>query len=136
MREWSGILLDELSTVADQLRTELKTPAVIILDGVVGAGKTTFTRAFCKGDSFSPTYSIISETDSILHADFYRIKDPEEIVHLELSLYLEGRDYFFIEWGKEFLEQIYREFPAQTNFYQLTIDICSDTERSFELKTL
>ena len=45
------------------------------------------------GDIFSPTYSIVNENRDP-PTDFYRIESSEEILHLELPLYAENKNYF------------------------------------------
>ena len=53
----------------------------------------------------SPTYSLINDYGETVHGDFYRLVNPEEIVQLELELYLESADYFLVEWGKQYLDE-------------------------------
>ena len=92
----------------------------------MGAGKTTFSKVFIDNDeTFSPTYSVLSDTKDILHADFYRINSREEIIHLEIPLYLEGKNYFLVEWGRQHLKGIDKELPEDFNIYDLTIEIDS-----------
>lgn len=123
-----------LSKMAGELKDLVATPALIVLTGEVGAGKTTFAKYFVDdGDTFSPSYSIISETDNMIHADFYRLKDPEEITHLELPLYLDDRDYFLVEWGSEYLPLLMREMPEEFSINELVIDINKDDTRTFTL---
>ena len=54
-------------------------------------------------------------------------------MHLELPLYLEGKDYFLVEWGKRFLTRLSLEVPEEFNFYELNVEIVSDEVRNFEL---
>ena len=63
----------------------------------------------------SPTYSIINEQDDFAHADFYRIEDAEELIHLEMELYAEGKNYFLIEWGLPFLNEINHNLVSNLN---------------------
>ena len=94
IRSWKKVLESDLANIATELKEVVQPPCVIILDGPVGAGKTTFTRAFLdKASATSPTYSIINEVDNIVHADLYRIEKKEELIHLEIPMYLEEKDY-------------------------------------------
>jgi tRNA threonylcarbamoyladenosine biosynthesis protein TsaE len=124
IREWKKVFKSDLPYIIYELKDMTKSPALVILDGDLGAGKTTFTQAFT-GDqeTLSPTYSILSESRQILHADFYRIEKNEEILQLEIPLYLEDKQYFFIEWGMKFSKRIMRELPENWSSYLLEIKI-------------
>jgi tRNA threonylcarbamoyladenosine biosynthesis protein TsaE len=112
-------------------------PCVIILEGPVGAGKTTFTRAFIERDeAASPTYSLINEIDNIVHADLFRIEKKEELIHLEIPMYLEEKDYFLIEWGMPYLYELQRIIGDEFKFYQLKIEINEQKSRNFYLNKI
>ena len=78
------------------------------MHGVMGAGKTTFIKAVCiqLGTSdlvSSPTFAIVNEYFSaeglpIFHFDFYRIKDPVELLDIGFDEYCTTEGYCFIEW--------------------------------------
>jgi tRNA threonylcarbamoyladenosine biosynthesis protein TsaE len=96
---------------------------LILLDGQLGTGKTTFTQGLAKGLGIteninSPTFTLLKEYASqpqtgistrdlsyrrpaLYHFDFYRLDDPDEIVDLGFE------DYFFddgvsvIEWAEK-----------------------------------
>jgi tRNA threonylcarbamoyladenosine biosynthesis protein TsaE len=124
VRSWKKVFESDLSYIVYEMKDILKTPCLVILEGTLGAGKTTFTKEFVdEGETSSPSYSIVSETKDVLHADFYRIKSREEIIHLELPLYLEGKNYFFAEWGAKHLESINKELPDDFSIYHLEITI-------------
>ncbi len=129
IREWKKVYRSDLSYIVYEMKDLVKVPAMVILEGALGAGKTTFTQMFV-GDkeTLSPTYSILSEAKSVLHADLYRIEKNEEIIQLELSLYLEDKQYFFVEWGMKFARRLVRELPENFNFYLIEIEINEGTE--------
>ncbi|MBV6657393.1 MAG: tRNA (adenosine(37)-N6)-threonylcarbamoyltransferase complex ATPase subunit type 1 TsaE [Devosiaceae bacterium] len=69
---------------------------VVLLEGDVGAGKTTFARAFIRalaGDATlevpSPTYTLVQRYDetapAVLHSDLYRLLYPSELTELGLD---------------------------------------------------
>lgn len=85
-------------------------PWIIFLDGDLGTGKTTFVRAVLhamgeQGKIKSPTYTIIEtytiKSWQILHADLYRLADPEEWHFLGIDEYLNEKTIFFIEWPQK-----------------------------------
>jgi len=133
IREWKKVYKSDLPYIVYELKELTKIPAMIILEGDLGAGKTTFTQSFI-GDkeTFSPTYSILSESKGILHADLYRIEQNEEILQLELPIYLEDKQYFFVEWGMKFARRLLRELPENFTPYLLEISIVENSSSSNE----
>jgi tRNA threonylcarbamoyladenosine biosynthesis protein TsaE len=143
IREWKKVYVSDLPYIVYELKELTKTPALVILEGDVGVGKTTFCQHFVGGeDVMSPTYSVLSESGNVLHGDFYRIENQEEILALEIPLYLEGKHYFMAEWGSKYKQRILRELPEQWTSYCLEISFgksSTDTEdhsRNFSLSTL
>lgn len=72
---------------------------VVALTGGVGAGKTTLARAIIaalghKGEVPSPTFTIVETYDHLrvplVHADFYRLKEPAEAQEIGLADYRDG----------------------------------------------
>ncbi len=83
--------------IADALRPG----DVVALSGGLGAGKTTLARAIIAalghiGEVPSPSFAIIETYDPpslrlpLVHADFYRLKHPEEVEELGLDDYRNG----------------------------------------------
>ncbi len=121
---WKKAQEHDISCVTTEVKNSVEIPAVIILSGVVGAGKTTFAKNFLvKYQIVSPTYSIINEVDDLLHADFFRLKSASEFEHLELGLYSEDKNYVLIEWGMDYLNEIQNELGDSFNYYQLRIEL-------------
>ena len=128
LREWKKALESDLESIIYELKDFLDTPALIILTGEVGVGKTTFVKSFVKlviGDqlAFSPSYSLVNELGDLVHADFYRLQSSEEIIHLELGMYLEDKDYFIVEWGKDYLSEIESEIDDDFSKYELVFEM-------------
>jgi tRNA threonylcarbamoyladenosine biosynthesis protein TsaE len=120
---WKKVLEVDLDNIIIEMKDTLTDPGVIILSGPVGAGKTTFTKRFIEDETFSPSYSIVNEVKEYVHADFYRLDNREEIIHLELPLYMENKTFFLIEWGKDYAYDVYKELGDQFKYYELEIDV-------------
>ena len=80
---------------------QLRPGDVVALSGGLGAGKTTLARAIIaalghRGEVPSPSFAILEVYDPpalrlpLVHADFYRLKHPEEVEELGLDDYREG----------------------------------------------
>ncbi len=80
---------------------------IICLTGDLGAGKTTFTKAFALGMEIeehitSPTFTIIQEYQGkipLYHFDVYRIDDPLELEEIGYEEYFFGKGVTVIEWA-------------------------------------
>ncbi len=78
----------------------------ILLEGDLGAGKTTFTQGLAAGlgvdDAVvSPTFIMLREYDGRLplyHFDFYRLEGTGRAVDLEFDEYLRAGGVRVIEW--------------------------------------
>jgi tRNA threonylcarbamoyladenosine biosynthesis protein TsaE len=103
------ILDDEAATLAlgRQLAAALPDGMVAFLHGDLGAGKTTFARAFLQalgvGERVkSPTYSLVEGYDigdrRAFHLDLYRIADPGELEWLGLDSLAEPGAIVLVEW--------------------------------------
>ena len=125
IKTWSRVFESDLAALAIELKKSLNTPALVILEGTLGAGKTTLVKNF-SDHLISPTYSVLSESGNILHGDFYRLENSEEIVHLELPLYLKGKDFFFLEWGAKFFNEVSEELESDFSPYLVEIEIGPD----------
>ena len=105
----SSFLENEFSMLqfGAKLACENKAPAIIFLQGDLGAGKTTLTRGFlrelgCKENIKSPSFTIVEPYEfsnfMVYHFDLYRIHDPEELEYIGLSDYLTDDAICLIEW--------------------------------------
>lgn len=132
-QNWKKVYENDLDYIVREVKETVKPRAMILLEGPMGAGKTTFAKSFISDDdTFSPSYSVLSETHSVLHGDFYRLKNSEEIFHLELELYLEDKNYFLVEWGKDHLRALMRELPEDFSIYSIEISVNSPKSEESE----
>ena len=139
-REWKKAFESDLSHICYEIRDLIKTPAMVLVEGEMGAGKTTFCKTFIGNeDTLSPTYSLIYETSKALHADLYRLEGPEDLIHLELPMYLEGKDFFLVEWGEKYANQLNNILSEEHSCYLLEVvidDSESNTSRSYHFYSI
>ncbi|WP_040248866.1 tRNA (adenosine(37)-N6)-threonylcarbamoyltransferase complex ATPase subunit type 1 TsaE [Psychroserpens mesophilus] len=100
--------IHELESVATQLLKQINSK-IVLLQGDMGAGKTTLIKAIVKAlgssdDVTSPTFSIVNEYQTsngvkIFHFDMYRIEDEMEALNFGFEDYLNSeKNWLFIEW--------------------------------------
>jgi len=109
-----------------------------ILDGDMGAGKTTFIKAVCKklgvaDNVTSPTYSIINEYETefgepIYHFDFYRMKEESEALDIGAEEYFDSGNYCFIEWPSKIPTLL-----PDSHFLNISISLTHNENRLIEL---
>lgn len=95
---------------AEQFSKTLKPPVLIFLEGELGAGKTTFVKGLLRGLGFqgtakSPTFTLVETYDigvhHVVHADFYRLQDVNELELIGFRDYLTEESIVVIEWGSK-----------------------------------
>lgn len=100
--------LAAMAAYGTRIASVLRPGDVVALEGGLGAGKTTLARAILAalghvGEVPSPTFTIIETYDApplhlpVIHADFYRLRDPSECVEIGLDDYREGA-VLLAEW--------------------------------------
>lgn len=101
-------VLDEAGVIAlaTELAQSLPSGAVLWLEGDLGAGKTTFARAFIHARTgswggASPTYGLVhrhrGSRGEVLHLDCYRLRSPEDAADLDWDGAATA-DVLLIEW--------------------------------------
>ncbi|MEM1376850.1 MAG: tRNA (adenosine(37)-N6)-threonylcarbamoyltransferase complex ATPase subunit type 1 TsaE [Pseudomonadota bacterium] len=91
----TGLTETQLHRLAADLALSAKAGDCFALSGELGAGKTSFARAFIRSlgehsmEVPSPTFTIVQQYDELIvpvsHYDLYRIADPEEMEELGLD---------------------------------------------------
>ncbi len=100
--------LEMLPNTARQLLAHAGGQKVWLLEGEMGAGKTTLVKALCAALGVeevvnSPTFSLVHEYatglgEAVYHFDFYRILDEDEALALGCVEYFDSGCYCFVEW--------------------------------------
>jgi len=114
----------------------IKSPALILLKGALGTGKTLIIKAAVselgyKDEVTSPTFSIVQEYKAdleILHMDLYRLDSREELIEIGFEDYLNREAVIFIEWPELALSLI----PA--DFIFIDIEKISDNQRKITVR--
>ena len=98
-------ILDYKEIIEYIISTNIK---IILLEGDLGSGKTTFVKSFCDyleidDKILSPTFNIINEyiideNNKIYHFDLYRLKSKAELIEIDFLDYIYSDNYCFIEW--------------------------------------
>lgn len=97
--------VEETERIATKLAALLAPPDVLTLEGDLGAGKTTFTKALAKGLGItrmvnSPTFTIIKQYEGnypLNHLDVYRLAGSDEDLGWDELFY--GDAISVIEWA-------------------------------------
>ncbi len=127
--------LNEIDSTALKVLKHLESK-VILFDGKMGTGKTTFINAMLKAMhsddiATSPTFSIVNEyklkDDKIYHFDFYRIESIEEAYNFGIEDYFYSNHWLFIEWPNR-VEELLPE-----NTQTITITKLDEERRSLKL---
>lgn len=91
----------------DAFGRALALPVCVVLEGDLGAGKTTLVRAIARaqgalGPVTSPTYGLVHEYRSprgpVFHLDLYRLTGPEQLYQLGWEEILRAAGLVIVEW--------------------------------------
>lgn len=85
---------------------------VVLLEGPLGAGKTTFAQGVARGLGVrervtSPTFTMVRQHEcanewgiaTLHHADVYRVSTLDEVIDLALGELVEESGVALVEWG-------------------------------------
>ena len=105
--------LDETQAIATKLAQLVTAGTIMLLEGNLGSGKTTFMQAFGRALGISttitsPTFTLIDEYTEgrlpLYHIDLYRL-EPDQVPSLHLAEYWRGEDFplgvVAIEWASK-----------------------------------
>lgn len=129
--------LSELPVLCEKITQELPKGGVVILQGDLASGKTTFTQAFAahlglKEGVTSPTFSLQQMYgDMLYHYDLYNY-GFEKFLSMGMLEELEKEGYHLIEWGDESLIGWMKRggFPVVI----VQIEKCDENARCYEVK--
>ena len=145
-----GVNIDHVATIrnargsfhpdpikAAKIAEKMSPGMTILLEGELGAGKTTFTKGFAKGLGISrviksPTYTLIREYTQgrlpLYHMDLYRLEDTgaEE---MGLEEYFDSEGVCVVEWGS----MVEDELPQEHLLITIESSLADLEERTIQL---
>ncbi len=125
--------LEKTQQIAEKLAQVVTENDIILLNGDLGAGKTTFSQYFGKALGVkrtinSPTFNIIKSYKGRLpfhHMDCYRLEDSDE--DLGFDEYFNDNGVTIIEWS-EFIQEYLPKERLEINIKYIDVD-----KRVFEI---
>jgi tRNA threonylcarbamoyladenosine biosynthesis protein TsaE len=119
--------LSELENISKEILNVAGESKIWLIDGEMGAGKTTLVKAVAKELGIkqtvaSPTFSIVNEyTDQkgkpIYHFDFYRLKNETEAYDIGVNEYFDSGNLCWVEWS----EKIPTLLPK--NYFRIVLEV-------------
>jgi tRNA threonylcarbamoyladenosine biosynthesis protein TsaE len=128
---------EETMALARRVAAVLPPGAVLLLDGELGGGKTTFVKGLARGlavgpEPRSPTFALVREYGILVHADLYRL-DADAAEKVGLEDYLDGRRIVAVEWSSH-LPSGFAE--SLDNVLQLDFEIVGETSRKITVRLI
>lgn len=128
--------LSETEDLATTFAETLNGNEIILLNGELGAGKTTFTKSLAKALGVtdvvtSPTFAFMREyygKFKISHYDMYRAENQDELFELGIYDNLTEQGIAVIEWNK------FDVFPPDKQVINIDIIKTGDNSRIFDIK--
>jgi tRNA threonylcarbamoyladenosine biosynthesis protein TsaE len=120
---------EETAAWGREFAQRLKPPALVLLTGDLGSGKTTLTKGIVSGlgaakedDVTSPTFTLVhvygaipGTSAKIYHADLYRIESFHDFETLGLEDIFDAPSIAIFEWSER--------FPLQSHWPQLRLHL-------------
>ena len=128
--------LKDTESLAKKLADKLCGNEIILLNGDLGAGKTTFTKALfavlgVNDIVTSPTFAFMKEYNAkykLSHYDMYRAESEDELFELGISDNLFESGVAVIEWNK------FTDFPQDKKIITIDIEKIGENSRKFEIR--
>ena len=140
MTKYIANKLEDLPEIAKKIIEENLDQRIFLLEGEMGAGKTTLTKSICdyfevKENVCSPTFAIVNEylspkVGKIFHFDFYRINKEEEAFDIGIEEYLYSGDYCFLEWSQKIINLI------PPHFVKVIINEIDNKQREIKIERI
>ena len=131
--------LKETLNLGEKISQKLNPKSIVLLQGPIGAGKTSFVQGIAKGlsiseDITSPTFALSHHYNSgkipLIHLDLYRLENissAKEVFFSEEEEAIQNKAILVIEWP-EFIE------PLLENYWKIEISYAKDSGRNFKIR--
>jgi len=131
--------LTETLNLGKKLAQKLNPQSIVLLQGPIGAGKTSFVQGIAKGlsiseDITSPTFALSHHYKSgkipLIHLDLYRLENissAKEVFFTEEEEAIQRQAILIIEWP-ELIEQVI------DNFWKIKISYAKNSGRHYEIR--
>lgn len=124
--------LQETQALARRLGEIARPGMLLLLEGPLGAGKTSFVQGLARGLEItdtvnSPTFTLLKEYHGrlpLFHFDLYRLGAPEELWELGFEEYLTAGGVCAVEWGERALPLLPQDY------LHIRLDYAGETQRS------
>jgi len=107
---------EETMLFGREIAVHLQPPCLVLLEGDLGAGKTTLVKGIVAGlgaasedEVTSPSFTLVHEYGSagrVFHADLYRIEGARDLATLGLDDLSSQAATVLIEWGEKLGDNI------------------------------
>ena len=131
--------LKETLNLGKNLSHKLNPQSIVLLQGPIGAGKTSFVQGIAKGLSIteeitSPTFALSHHYNSgkipLIHIDLYRldnVSSAREVFFSEEEEAIQKKAILVIEWP-ELIE------PVIENYWKIKISYAKNCGRRYEIR--
>ena len=131
--------LKETLNLGEQFSQKLNSQSIVLLQGPIGAGKTSFVQGIAKGlsiseDITSPTFALSHHYNSgkipLIHLDLYRLENiysAKELFFSEEEEAVQSKAILVVEWP-ELIE------PLIKNFWKIEISYAKNCGRHYMIR--
>ena len=133
--------VEETQAVAATLASIIQPGDTLLLNGDLGAGKTTFTQGFARALGLkrplkSPTFTLVREYQTanfqLNHLDVYRLGEEGGADELGMNEYFNDHSVTIVEWSEFIAEDLPNDY-LQIDLTRIEHDI-ADTQRAIEIQ--
>lgn len=130
--------MSDWDKVVSALSLKLRGKNLFLLEGNLGAGKTTLVGLIAKKLNIpmvsSPTFSLISQHKNLIHVDLYRLESMEEIDATGFwEIFEDEEAMVFVEWSSKISDDLW---PLDWDITKISINKKSDNEREVSIEAL